>query len=163
MLRFTGASSFSARLATRARNIRIKFSQFRPRVRAFRSRCPLHRKRESRCRLSHTVRTNHGAADFAPDCSSLCGGANLSVMLYRKPALAMLLALIFLSFFGTLGVSAAMFPDNYDWRYRVISNLLSPRDNPQHYLLSACATTRRIFTAAFRNNLATRRTREQRR
>jgi len=62
-------------------------------------------------------------------------------MLYRKPVLAMLLGLISLSFFGTLGVSAAMFPDNYDWRYHVISNLLSPRDNPQHYWLSACGVS----------------------
>jgi hypothetical protein len=62
-------------------------------------------------------------------------------MFYRKPVLAMLLGLIFLSFFGTLGVSAAMFPDNYDWRYRVISNLLSPRDNPDHYWLSACGVS----------------------
>ena len=30
-----------------------------------------------------------------------------------------------------------MFPDNYDWRYRVISSLLSPRDNPRHYWLAA--------------------------
>ena len=30
-----------------------------------------------------------------------------------------------------------MFPQNYDWRYRVISNLLSPRDNPNHYWLAA--------------------------
>jgi hypothetical protein len=62
-------------------------------------------------------------------------------MLYRKPVLVMLLGLIFLSFFGTLAVSAAMFPDNYDWRYRVISNLLSPRDNPHHYWLSACGVS----------------------
>jgi hypothetical protein len=58
-------------------------------------------------------------------------------MLYRKSTLAVLLALIFLSFFGTLTVSAWMFPQNYDWRYRVISNLLSPRDNPNHYWLAA--------------------------
>jgi|SRR6516164_6526173 hypothetical protein len=58
-------------------------------------------------------------------------------MLYRKPALAVLLGLIFLSFFGTLGVSASMFAENYDWRYRVISNLLSPRDNPNHCWLPA--------------------------
>ncbi len=31
-----------------------------------------------------------------------------------------------------------MFPQSYDWRYRVISNLLSPRDNPGHYWLPAC-------------------------
>ncbi len=30
-----------------------------------------------------------------------------------------------------------MFPKNYDWRYRVISNLLSPRDNPSHYWMAA--------------------------
>jgi hypothetical protein len=58
-------------------------------------------------------------------------------MLYRKSTLAVLLTLIFLSFFGTLTVSAWMFPQNYDWRYRVISNLLSPRDNPNHYWLAA--------------------------
>jgi len=59
-------------------------------------------------------------------------------MLYRKSVLAVLLGLIFLSFFGTLCASAVMFPENYDWRYRVISNLLSPRDNPGHYWLPAC-------------------------
>src|SRR5206468_12677619 len=58
-------------------------------------------------------------------------------MLYRKSTLAVLLALIFFSFFGTLTASAWMFPQNYDWRYRVISNLLSPRDNPNHYWLAA--------------------------
>jgi hypothetical protein len=59
-------------------------------------------------------------------------------MLYRKSTLAVLLGLIFLSFFGTLCLSAWMFPGNYDWRYRVISNLLSPRDNPSHHWLPAC-------------------------
>jgi sorbitol-specific phosphotransferase system component IIC len=59
-------------------------------------------------------------------------------MHYRKSVLAVLLGIIFLSFFGTLAVSAVMFPENYDWRYRVISNLLSPRDNPHHYWLPAC-------------------------
>jgi hypothetical protein len=59
-------------------------------------------------------------------------------MLYRKSVLTVLLVLIFLAFFGTLGLSARMFPENYDWRYRVISNLLSPRDNPGHYCLPAC-------------------------
>jgi hypothetical protein len=55
----------------------------------------------------------------------------------RKPILAVLLGLIFLSFFGTLSIAAWMFPENYDWRYRVISNLLSPRDNPNHHWLAA--------------------------
>jgi len=35
-------------------------------------------------------------------------------------------------------MAARMFPHNYDWRYRVISNLLSPRDNPGHHWLPAC-------------------------
>jgi hypothetical protein len=30
-----------------------------------------------------------------------------------------------------------MFPKTYDWRYSVISHLLSPRDNPSHYRLAA--------------------------
>jgi hypothetical protein len=58
-------------------------------------------------------------------------------MLYRKSTLGILLALIFLSFFGTLTLSASMLPESYDWRYQVISNLLSPRDNPGHYWLAA--------------------------
>jgi hypothetical protein len=58
-------------------------------------------------------------------------------MLYRKSTLAILLGLIFFSFFGTLTISAWMFPQDYDWRYRVISNLLSRRDNPRHYQLAA--------------------------
>jgi len=58
--------------------------------------------------------------------------------LYRKSTLTVLLVLISISFFGTLGMAAWMFPQNYDWRYRVISNLLSPRDNPEHYWLPAC-------------------------
>jgi hypothetical protein len=58
-------------------------------------------------------------------------------MLYRKSTLAVLLALIFVSFFGTLTLSAWTFPQPYDWRYRVISNLLSPRDNPAHYWVAA--------------------------
>ena len=66
-------------------------------------------------------------------------------MLYRRSVLTALLVLIFLAFFGTLGLSARMFPQNYDWRYRVISNLLSPRDNPDHYWLPACGI---ILTAA---------------
>ena len=59
------------------------------------------------------------------------------MLLYRKSTLAVLLALIFFSFFGMLTASAWMFPQNYDWRYRVISNLLSPRDNPSHYWMAA--------------------------
>lgn len=92
---------------------------------------------------------------FAPSYGQACPTASIAarfmcatfyVMLYRKSVLAALLAFIFLSFFGTLGVSAWTFPQNYDWRYRVISNLLSPRDNPCHYWLPACGIA---FTAVF--------------
>jgi hypothetical protein len=62
-------------------------------------------------------------------------------VLYRKGILTAFLALIFLAFFGTLALTARMFPQNYDWRYRVISNLLSPRDNAGHYWLPACGIT----------------------
>ena len=65
-------------------------------------------------------------------------------MLHRKLALTALLAMMFLAFFGTLGLSARMSPGRYDWRYRVISNLLSPRDNPHYHWLPACGI---IFAA----------------
>jgi len=60
-----------------------------------------------------------------------------TLMLYRKSTLGILLALIFLSFFGMMTLSASMLPESYDWRRRVISSLLSPRDNPDHYLFAA--------------------------
>jgi len=46
-----------------------------------------------------------------------------------------LLALLFGSYFGSLWVGALYFPHSYDWRRNVISNLLSPRDNPGGYWL----------------------------
>jgi len=51
----------------------------------------------------------------------------------RARALALFLPLILLCYFGSLAVAAYYFPEPYDWRYRVISNLLSPRDNPDFY------------------------------
>jgi hypothetical protein len=69
----------------------------------------------------------------------------LRQILYRKSVLTALLVLIFIAFFGMLALSARMFPQDYDWRYRVISNLLSPRDNPGHHWLAAFGI---IFTAA---------------
>jgi hypothetical protein len=91
--------------------------------------------------------------------------SRLPHVLYRRAVLIALLALIFLAFFGTLVLSARMFPPNYDWRYRVISNLLSPRDNPSHYWLPALrdhdgrgadAAVCRIFTSQFGDCLAAR-------
>src|SRR5438477_248880 len=69
----------------------------------------------------------------APSTVRFC----LSPMFYRRSTLVVLLTLIFLSFFGTLSPSAWMFPANYDWRYRLVSSLFSPRDNPRHYWLAA--------------------------
>jgi hypothetical protein len=51
----------------------------------------------------------------------------------RQTVLRILLPLILLSYFGTLSVAAMLFPEPYDWRYRVVSNLLSPRDDPRWY------------------------------
>jgi hypothetical protein len=51
----------------------------------------------------------------------------------RRVAITRLLPLIFLFYFGSLAIAGYLFPEPYDWRYRVISNLLSPRDNPQYY------------------------------
>jgi hypothetical protein len=61
----------------------------------------------------------------------------IPAVFHRKSILSALLALIFLSFFGTLTLSASMSRRRYDWRYSVISHLLSPRDNPSHYRLAA--------------------------
>jgi hypothetical protein len=46
-----------------------------------------------------------------------------------------LLALLFGSYFGSLWIGSLHFPHAYDWRMNVISNLLSPRDNPEWYWL----------------------------
>lgn len=59
-------------------------------------------------------------------------------MFRRQFGLVVLLCLIAISFFGVLAFSASMFPKGYDWRYRVISSLISPRDNPEHYRIAAC-------------------------
>ena len=79
-------------------------------------------------------------------------------MFQGKPVLAALLVLILLSFLGTLAISARTFPKSYDWRYRVISNLISPRDNPNHHWLAGCgvALTGLLmvpFTGYLRKNL----------
>src|SRR5437868_9913914 len=71
------------------------------------------------------------------DNNALARYDSLPAVLNRKSTLCAFLALIFLSFFGTLTVSALMFPKSYDWHYSVISHLLSPRDNPSHYRLAA--------------------------
>jgi hypothetical protein len=47
--------------------------------------------------------------------------------------LTMVLPLGCASFYGTVIPAAIYFPERYDWRMRVISNLTSPRDNPHYY------------------------------
>ena len=64
----------------------------------------------------------------------------------HRSGLVVLLCLIAVSFFGVLAFSAPMFPKGYDWRYRVISSLISPRDNPEHYRIAACGL---ILTGLF--------------
>jgi hypothetical protein len=46
-----------------------------------------------------------------------------------------LLPLSFITLFTTLFFAAQQFPEEYDWRRRVISHLISPRHNPDGYLL----------------------------
>jgi len=55
----------------------------------------------------------------------------------RRPFLRLLMAGIALSFFGTLVLTASLFPEPYDWRFRVISSLASPHDNPHYYRLAS--------------------------
>ena len=47
----------------------------------------------------------------------------------------LLLGALFGSYFGSLWLGSLHFPHGYDWRRNVISNLLSPRDNPGWYRL----------------------------
>jgi hypothetical protein len=57
--------------------------------------------------------------------------------LTRKTILAVLLPLIFLSYFGVLGLAVLLYPDSYDWRYLSISKLLYPLTNPQFHSVAA--------------------------
>ena len=50
--------------------------------------------------------------------------------LSRRIMLSTLIPLIFICYFGTLVMTVFVFPHRYDWRYGVISNLLSPGHNP---------------------------------
>jgi len=85
----------------------------------------------------------------------------IPAVFHRKSILSALLALIFLSFSEHLPLARLMSPQSYDWRYSVISHLLSPRDNPSHYGLAAGglaltgtvdAALRGIFTPAVGND-----------
>ncbi len=53
----------------------------------------------------------------------------------KSTLLTRLLPLSFITLFSTLFIAAQQFPEEYDWRRRVISHLISPRHNPEGYLL----------------------------
>jgi hypothetical protein len=58
--------------------------------------------------------------------------------LERRTLLFILVPLIFLAYFGTLILACFGFSGTYDWRYRVISSLISPWNNPAlHWIPSA--------------------------
>jgi hypothetical protein len=40
-------------------------------------------------------------------------------------------------FFGSLIFAATLYPGGYDWRYRVMSSLANPKENPQAYHIAA--------------------------
>ena len=63
-----------------------------------------------------------------------CGPLNFfSGNLTRRTLLFVLIPLIFLSYFGTLASAIFFSPIAYDWRYSVISHLISPRNNPEFH------------------------------
>ena len=51
--------------------------------------------------------------------------------------LATLIPLMFVSYFGMLGLSVFLFPRNYDWRDVSISTLLYPRNNPEFHFFAS--------------------------
>jgi len=55
----------------------------------------------------------------------------------RRTVLSTLVPLILIFYFGALILSVCVFPGSYDWRSSVISNLLSPRHNPEFHWLAS--------------------------
>jgi hypothetical protein len=55
----------------------------------------------------------------------------------RRTMLSTLIPLIFIFYFGTLILAVFAFPESYDWRSSVISNLLSPGRNPEFHWLAS--------------------------
>jgi hypothetical protein len=64
--------------------------------------------------------------------------------------LVVLLPLIFLSYFGFLGLAVSLYPNSYDWRYLSISKLLYPVTNPRfHYVAAISVAVTGVLTAPF--------------
>ena len=57
--------------------------------------------------------------------------------LTRRTLLFVLIPLIFLSYFGSLASAIFLSPMAYDWRYSVISHLISPRNNPKFHAVAS--------------------------
>jgi hypothetical protein len=71
--------------------------------------------------------------------------------------LVILVPLIFVFYFGTLALAAFAFPESYDWRSSVISNLLSPRRNPQfHWLASIGLSSAALLAMPFGGYIGSR-------
>lgn len=71
--------------------------------------------------------------------------------------LFILVPLIFVFYFGTLALAAFVFPESYDWRSSVISNLLSPHRNPQfHWLASIGLSSAALLAMPFGGYISSR-------
>jgi len=57
--------------------------------------------------------------------------------LTRRTLLFVLIPLIFLSYFGSLASAIFLSAIAYDWRYSVISHLISPRNNPKFHAVAS--------------------------
>jgi hypothetical protein len=53
----------------------------------------------------------------------------------RRTLLFVVIPIIFLSYFGTLAFAILWSQKTYDWRYSVISHLISPRNNPEFHAI----------------------------
>jgi hypothetical protein len=71
-----------------------------------------------------------------------CSG-NLS----RRTLISALIPLISICYFGTITFAALVSPGSYDWRSSVISNLLSPRHNPEFYWVASLGLSLTGFLA----------------
>ena len=71
--------------------------------------------------------------------------------------LFILVPLIFVFYFGTLALAAFVFPESYDLRSSVISNLLSPHRNPQfHWLASIGLSSAALLAMPFGGYIGSR-------
>lgn len=66
------------------------------------------------------------------------GLLRFSLPMHRRVVRCGLLGATCALYFGSLALAALLFPRAYDWRANVISNLLSPRDNPHYYWVASC-------------------------